>query len=833
MFPIKYIEENLVFNKENECWAYYELEPYNYSFLSEDKKLGIFREIKKLISQNHDGDIHALYITTEESIRDIQERSKKLIRSEGELKELAFDHMDMQTEVLINANGENENKVKYFIGFKLSNKEDMFQDGDFVAVLVKKIKEFFRRASKQLFDDVTIFDAKELDRYVAIEDMLENRISKRFRFRRLNQKDFGYIVEHIFGLESIAYDDYEYAIKSVKEGTNVQFKKYDLLKLTDVGIEEEKRYIKLQHGDNLQYVAVLTVSELTGELSFPGNEVLYLQQENFDFPVDVSENIETIGNRSALKTVRNKKKELDDLDDNAQEAGTSSSGQVYDAIEEAEELEDILDSTKESMYKLSYLIRVSASSKEELEKRVTTVRDFYSDYNMILQRPYGDQLGLLHEFVPSSKRYLDDYIQYATSDFIALLGFGSSRFIGEELGFPIGYDVATGQTVRIRPELAAQGVKGAVTNALAKAFIGSLGGGKSQAENTITVNSVLWGAESLMLDPKTERDNWKEDIPWLAPYINNINFTAEEKNNGILDPLVIIEDKKSAERLALDILTYLTGISIQDSARFPLLKGHISRAVTKHGGMLTVIKELRNTNTKESLELAEHIESFSELSFASLLFSNGTASRKIKLDKEINIFGSEELVLPDEETEPDKYTPSEMLTVAMMLVFSHLGLIFIRSGNNVFKIVTLEEAWSYMQFPQGKVLTGKMIREGRSKNSATDIVTQNTDDIAGEKMKNNIGLKFAFKSTDKVEVEKTLKFFNLEFTDENAETLATLENGQCLFQDLYGNVSVIQIDSMSDELDHAFDTRPNMEQEDYEDDYEDYYEGEEYEEEEI
>ncbi len=32
MYPIKYIENNLVFNQDGECFAYYELVPYNYSF---------------------------------------------------------------------------------------------------------------------------------------------------------------------------------------------------------------------------------------------------------------------------------------------------------------------------------------------------------------------------------------------------------------------------------------------------------------------------------------------------------------------------------------------------------------------------------------------------------------------------------------------------------------------------------------------------------------------------------------------------------------------------------------------------------------------------------
>ena len=38
MFPIKYIDNNLVWNEDNEVFAYYELIPYNYSFLSAEQK---------------------------------------------------------------------------------------------------------------------------------------------------------------------------------------------------------------------------------------------------------------------------------------------------------------------------------------------------------------------------------------------------------------------------------------------------------------------------------------------------------------------------------------------------------------------------------------------------------------------------------------------------------------------------------------------------------------------------------------------------------------------------------------------------------------------------
>jgi hypothetical protein len=53
------------------------------------------------------------------------------------------------------------------------------------------------------------------------------------------------------------------------------------------------------------------------------------------------------------------------------------------------------------------------------------------------------------------------------------------------LGIYMGYSVDTGRNVYLQPSLASQGVKGTVTNALASAFVGSLGGGKSFCNNRI------------------------------------------------------------------------------------------------------------------------------------------------------------------------------------------------------------------------------------------------------------------------------------------------------------------------------------------------------------
>ncbi len=49
--PIKYIENNLVFNHDGECFAYYELTPYNYSFLSPEEKYMVHDNFRQLIAR--------------------------------------------------------------------------------------------------------------------------------------------------------------------------------------------------------------------------------------------------------------------------------------------------------------------------------------------------------------------------------------------------------------------------------------------------------------------------------------------------------------------------------------------------------------------------------------------------------------------------------------------------------------------------------------------------------------------------------------------------------------------------------------------------------------
>lgn len=144
-----------------------------------------------------------------------------------------------------------------------------------------------------------------------------------------------------------------------------------------------------------------------------------------------------------------------------------------------------------------------------------------------------------------------------------------------------------------------------------------------------------------------------------------------------------------------------------------------------------------------------------------------------------------------------------------MIAIGTFALDFIYSDRKIYKIVALDEAWSLLQVAQGAALSNKLVRAGRSMQSGVFFITQSSSDLLDEKIKNNIGLKFAFHSTDKTEIRNTLRFFGLDPDDEgNQNAIMSLETGECLMQDIYGRVGKVHTQILLQHVFDAFDTRP-------------------------
>ena len=94
-----------------ECFAYYELVPYNYSFLSPEQKYQVHDNFRQLIAQNREGKIHALQIATESSIRAARTIKKEIT---GRLKEVAKQRIDLQTDTLVSMIGDSQIDYRFY-----------------------------------------------------------------------------------------------------------------------------------------------------------------------------------------------------------------------------------------------------------------------------------------------------------------------------------------------------------------------------------------------------------------------------------------------------------------------------------------------------------------------------------------------------------------------------------------------------------------------------------------------------------------------------------------------------------------------------------------------
>lgn len=90
----------------------------------------------------------------------------------------------------------------------------------------------------KLMGDFVSMSNDEILRFQKMEKLLENKISRRFKIRRLDKDDFGYLIEHLYGQTGTAYEEYEYPLSKKKLEHETLIKTYDLIKPTRCLVEE-------------------------------------------------------------------------------------------------------------------------------------------------------------------------------------------------------------------------------------------------------------------------------------------------------------------------------------------------------------------------------------------------------------------------------------------------------------------------------------------------------------------------------------------------------------------------------------------------------------------
>lgn len=515
------------------------------------------------------------------------------------------------------------------------------------------------------------------------------------------------------------------------------------------------------------------------------------------------------------------------------EAASTDTVQQDDILMGAYSLKDLMKKVgnKEELIRFGAYVTVAASNIKQLKQHRQSLLSYFQDMSVSLHEaghdtPYLFQSLLYGQDLQVTSRKWNHLV--TCKGFAELMLFTNTRS-GNRIGWYIGR-VDNRLTAWDNIDEAVQGSKnlvlfnatvankediaGKVTKNPHLIITGATGNGKSYLAQLLFLLTSQQNVRILYIDPKRElREHYQKVIsqpdfarrfPERKKQIENINFvtldSALESNHGVLDPIVILE-KENAQATAKNMLLYLLRQATQvELNQTTSLTNAITTVLERREagetvGFNHVIELLCQDEDKKVVEVGEYFKAIIRNSILELAFSDGNV-KGLSYDERVTVLEIADLSLPKDGVEDisDHEANSICLMFALGAFCKHFGE---RNDDETLEI--FDEAWILMQSSEGKAVIKSMRRVGRSKYNTLCLVTQSVHDAENEEDSTGFGTIFAF--YEKSERKDILKHVGLEVTEKNLEWLDNMISGQCLYYDVYGNLNMISVHNLFEDID--------------------------------
>ena len=515
------------------------------------------------------------------------------------------------------------------------------------------------------------------------------------------------------------------------------------------------------------------------------------------------------------------------------EAASTDTVQQDDILMGAYSLKDLMKKVgnKEELIRFGAYVTVAASNIKQLKQRRQSLLSYFQDMSVSLHEaghdtPYLFQSLLYGQDLQVTTRKWNHLV--TCKGFAELMLFTNTRS-GNRIGWYIGrvdnrltawdniYEAVQGSKnlVLFNASVAnKEDIAGKVTKNPHLIITGATGNGKSYLAQLLFLLTSQQNVRILYIDPKRElREHYQKVIsqpdfarrfPERKKQIENINFVTLdatlESNHGVLDPIVILE-KENAQATAKNMLLYLLRQATQvELNQTTSLTNAITTVLERREagetvGFNHVIKLLCQDEDKKVVEVGEYFKAIIRNSILELAFSDGNV-KGLSYDERVTVLEIADLSLPKDGTEDisDHEANSICLMFALGAFCKHFGE---RNDDETLEI--FDEAWILMQSSEGKAVIKSMRRVGRSKYNTLCLVTQSVHDAENEEDSTGFGTIFAF--YEKSERKDILKHVGLEVTEKNLEWLDNMISGQCLYYDVYGNLNMISVHNLFEDID--------------------------------
>lgn len=836
-FPIKYFEGNLIFTDSNDCYAVYRIPGREYKFKSTaGKKAQLYAAARMLHSSGsrHTKVLGKPYLR---SISEMQAAWKKEMT--GPLKELGKIHTDGVTDYLMRMRGKGGDESSDTIPFMVVRLKRPEIKGTFYKKLRLMSEETIRGFNNFMGLGDGDIPVEYFEACMRNEYEVYGRLNQ-FGLMRASESDLEWLYKQPWyrGIGDPPMRSYKEkgtegkdswttwhpgSARVIRRGSVVISPDKSEIMALSKGLMEKTmdRHIRITHPNGqVSYQAFLCASFIP-DLLFPdGNEWGYLLN-TLPFPVEYVFDCDHIANDKALGKIDHRKKQVTDQQEHTAEA-MDLPIDVVKAGNEGLIIEEEVKRSKEDLLSVSIEFCVYSDNLERLKEKVAVLEEYFKDFGIEVQVPISDQTKMFYDFFPGTKKNVTAYVRPLSSRSLAASMFTGTDIIGSEVGSYFARYGALDKPVFLDPREASQ------TNfSPSMSFTGSLGGGKSFLMDLIGFLNAISGGRTLIFDPKNDRSNWPEDLPELEGNLEVMSLSGTQADAGKLDPFMMYDIRSKtgeerekaisgAQQLAVSQLSFALGCGTNSTMFLAISKACRFAAYSEVPCMQRVLEYCREgyaTDPKQASKseqyshLLEMIEALMEFPQSSLLFGDGS-NASLNVSKPVTVLQIQNLTLPkNKNATREDMSIAEVLSAMLVGSMAAFALIFARTDRSVFKWVEIDESWFYRKIEQAWDMIREIIREGRAMNVGVGYVDQNTTGIDPE-MRNNIGIRFAFRAQDIAEIRETLSYFDMEVSPENISIVRNLANGECLMRDLHGRIQKIRIDAVYASLSQAFDTRP-------------------------
>ena len=602
-----------------------------------------------------------------------------------------------------------------------------------------------------------------------------------------------------------------------------------LFNVTDTLIKVLKGgFLKLESPYGTSFVTILPVGKFS--TIFNGFHLgEFIQRLNF--PVELRIKGEFIDrNKIKGKMGRSNTRFLNIME----EADNTNTVQQDEIITGALSLKDLMKKVgnKEDIIEYGAYLIVSASSLSQLRSRRQVVLNYFDDMGVEISEASHDAPYLFQALLYGQKlqKKTRTWTHMVTARGFAELMPFTNTTSGNRIGWYIGrVDNWTGRWDNLQKAIQAsknivlfnptvgnkENIAGKITKNPHIIITGATGQGKSFLAQIIFLSVALQNVKTLYIDPKRElRHHYQEIIsnaefakqyPERKRQIESFNFvtldSSLESNHGVLDPIVVL-DKEQAVEVAKNMLEFLLqaveNVSMDQKTAITETINDIvnKRQAGQIVGFKHVLKALKNSDSEQIASVGRYLTSIVHNSILELAFSDGT-TKGLNYESQVTVLEVANLKLP--KTDASKISDHERNSVALMFALGAFCTHFGERHENEDTLEFFDEAWILMKSAEGQAVIKNMRRIGRSKNNTLALITQSVHDAENDDDTTGFGTIFAF--YEKSEREDILRHVGLEPTEQNLEWIDNMISGQCLYYDVYGNLNMISVHNLFEDID--------------------------------